>query len=111
MSTESVNFAATKVSTRAVVASFGIFVSALFWLVVATYPSFFFFNPFAETDALRATMLTLTTIGWVLISTGTVVLFALRNGTCARSVPSADCCTGLANLAVDQSSDTFHSKR
>ena len=77
MSTESVNFASTKVSTRAVVASFGIFVSALFWLVVATYPSFFFFNPFAETDALRATMLTLTTIGWVLISTGTVVLFAL----------------------------------
>ncbi len=77
MSTESANTAATKVSTRAVVASFGIFVSALFWLVVATYPTFFFFNPLAEPDALRATILTLTTIGWILISTGTVILFML----------------------------------
>ncbi len=77
MITESANLAATKVSTRAVVASFGIFVSALFWLVVATYPTFFFFNPLAEPDALRATILTLTTIGWILISTGTVILFML----------------------------------
>lgn len=77
MITESANLATTKVSTRAVVASFGIFVSALFWLVVATYPTFFFFNPLAEPDALRATILTLTTIGWILISTGTVILFAL----------------------------------
>jgi hypothetical protein len=77
MSTESITFASSKVSTRAVVASFGIFVSALFWLVVATYPSFFLFNPFAEKDSLRATLLTLSTIGWVLISTGPVVLFSL----------------------------------
>jgi hypothetical protein len=77
MSTESVNLAATKISTRAVVASFGIFVSALFWLVVATYPSFFFFNPFAETDPLRASVLTLSTLGWVLIATGPAVLFTL----------------------------------
>lgn len=77
MSTDSVNFAATKISTRAVVASFGIFVSALFWLVVATYPSFFFFNPFAESDPLRASVLTLSTVGWVLIATGPAVLFSL----------------------------------
>jgi hypothetical protein len=77
MSTESVNLAASKVSTRAVVASFGIFVSALFWLVVATYPTFFFFNPFGETDALRATVLTVSTIGWILISTGPAILFGL----------------------------------
>lgn len=90
MSTESVNFAASKISTRAVVASFGIFVSALFWLVVATYPTFFFFNPFAEKDALRAIMLTLTTVGWLLISTGTVVVFvlyALGNAQALRLLP------------------------
>ena len=77
MSTESVNIAASKVSTRAVVASFGIFVSSLFWLVVATYPSFFIFNPFAEPDQLRATVLTISTIGWILISTAPAVLFTL----------------------------------
>lgn len=77
MSTESVNVAAAKVSTRAVVATFGIFVSTLFWLVVATYPSFFFFNPFAETDSLRAAVLTFSTVGWILISTGPAILFAL----------------------------------
>lgn len=77
MSTESVNVAAAKVSTRAVVATFGIFVSTLFWLVVATYPTFFFFNPFAETDPLRAAVLTLSTVGWILISTGPAILFAL----------------------------------
>jgi len=90
MSTESVNPAASKISTRAVVASFGIFVSALFWLVVATYPTFFFFNPFAEEDALRAIMLTLTTVGWLLISTGTVVVFvlyALGNAQALRLLP------------------------
>lgn len=77
MSTESVNLAASKVSTRAVVASFGIFVSALFWLVVATYPSFFFFNPFAEKDSLRATLLAVSTVGWILISIGPALLFSL----------------------------------
>jgi hypothetical protein len=77
MSTESVNLAASKVSTRAVVASFGIFVSALFWLVVATYPSFFFFNPFEEKDSLRATFLTVSTVGWILISIGPALLFCL----------------------------------
>jgi hypothetical protein len=77
MSTESVNFAASKISTRAVVASFGVFVSALFWLVVATYPSFFFFNPLAEPDTLRSAALTLSTVGWILISTGPAVLFVL----------------------------------
>ena len=77
MSTESMGFAASRVSTRAVVASFGIFVSALFWLVVATYPSFFLFNPFAETDTLRSSVLTLSTVGWVLISIGPAILFTL----------------------------------
>ena len=90
MSTESVNFASSRVSTRAVVATFGGFVSALFWLVVATYPTFFLFNPFAETDSVRATFLTATTVGWVLISTGPVVLltaYALGVAKALRFLP------------------------
>lgn len=77
MSKENINFAAAKISTRAVVATFGLFVSALFWLVVATYPSFFFFNPFAEKDSLRSLMLTISTIGWILIAIGPAILFGL----------------------------------
>lgn len=77
MSTQSPDFTSSRVSTRAVVATFGAFVSALFWLVVATYPTFFLFNPLAEADALRATLLTITTIGWVAISTAPIVIFAL----------------------------------
>lgn len=75
MSSSEVNFAASKVSTRAVVASFGVFVSVLFWLVVATYPTFFMFNPLAETDTLRSVILSLSTFGWILLSTGPAVLF------------------------------------
>jgi hypothetical protein len=86
MSTESVNFAASKISTRAVVASFGVFVSALFWLVVATYPSFFLFNPFEEKDTLRSLVLTLSTLGWILISTGPALLFALYAIGTARAL-------------------------
>lgn len=90
MSNETANAAATKVSTRAVVATFGVFVSALFWLVVATYPSFFLFNPFAEPDALRATLLTFTTIGWLLLSTASgaiFVLYALGKTRALRLLP------------------------
>ena len=77
MSKETSHWASTRVSTRAVVATFGLFVSMLFWLVVATYPTFFFFNPFAETDALRATVLAISSLGWIAISTGPAILFSL----------------------------------
>lgn len=77
MSTESIDFTSSRVSTRAVVATFGAFVSALFWLVVATYPTFFLFNPLAEPDALRATLLTITTVGWVSISSAPIAIFVL----------------------------------
>jgi hypothetical protein len=59
------------------VATFGVFVSALFWLVVATYPSFFFFNPLAESDGLRATILSVSTLGWILLSIGPAVVFVI----------------------------------
>ena len=76
-----ISFAPAKVSVRAVVASFGIFVGVLFWLVVATYPSFFLFNPLLETDQLRVITLSITTIGWVLISTApTLILLSFAAG-------------------------------
>jgi hypothetical protein len=77
MSNNSVSVATAKLSTRATVATFGVFVSILFWLVVATYPSFFLFNAFAEKDGLRATVLAISTLGWVLIATLPAVLFGL----------------------------------
>ncbi len=77
MSKEISPWASARVSTRAVVATFGLFVSVLFWLVVATYPTFFFFNPFAETDGVRAAVLAVSTLGWIAISTGPAVIFAL----------------------------------
>jgi hypothetical protein len=77
MAKNTIDLRSQDVSTRAVVATFGIFVTTLFWLVVATYPSFFFFNPLAETDPIRAAVLSLTTIGWLLISTGPAILFVL----------------------------------
>lgn len=58
-----------------VVGLFGVVVLTVFWLVVATFPSFFLFNPFKEPDALRRFELALSTFGWVGIST--VVPFLL----------------------------------
>jgi hypothetical protein len=77
MSKESTATPVSRVSTRAVAATFGLFVSVLFWLVVATYPTFFFINPFAEEDKFRAALLAVSTVGWIALSTGPVVLFTL----------------------------------
>lgn len=64
-------------TTKAVVATLGIFISSLFWLVVATYPDFFLFSPFANGEPIRSVILTLTTAGWLLIANGPLVVFAL----------------------------------
>ncbi len=42
----------------------------IFWLVIATFPNFFFINPQNQVDPLRRAELVLSTIGWILISTG-----------------------------------------
>jgi hypothetical protein len=47
----------------------------VFWLVIATFPSFFLFNPFKQSDVLRRFELALSTLGWLGIST--VVPFLL----------------------------------
>ncbi|MEY4061295.1 MAG: hypothetical protein RIQ31_957 [Actinomycetota bacterium] len=41
-------------TTRAVVATLGIFISSLFWLVVATYPDFFFLAPLPMASRFEA---------------------------------------------------------
>ena len=81
MNNQIISIAPSRFSTKAVVASLAIFVGLLFWLVVATYPGFFLFNPLLEKDQFRAITLTLTTIGWVLISTTpTVILLSYAAG-------------------------------
>jgi hypothetical protein len=61
--------------TRYKLASFGVFTSSVFLLTVATYPSFFFFNPFAQQDGLRAIILLLCTISWVILAAGPAIIF------------------------------------
>ncbi len=58
-----------------VVGLLGVTILTVFWLVVATFPSFFLFNPLKEMDLLRRFELALSTLGWVGIST--VVPFLL----------------------------------
>ncbi len=68
---------ASTYTTRIVVATFGLFISAMFWLVIATYPSFFLFNPYANGDVVRSIALTLTGLGWILIANGPAIILGL----------------------------------
>jgi hypothetical protein len=45
-----------------------------FWLIVATLPDFFFINPTGTESEVRRAELVLSTIGWVLLSTGAPIL-------------------------------------
>lgn len=59
--------------------AFSIFV--IFWLVVLTFPSFFFFNPFSEPDMVRRVELLISTFGWISLSTLVpLVLFSFAEG-------------------------------
>lgn len=69
-------FRFTSVTTRMVMVTFGIFISAFVWLVVATYPGFFLFNPFAVENSARAAVLTLTTVGWIVLALAPVTIFS-----------------------------------
>ena len=48
-----------------------------FWLIVATLPDFFFVNPTGTSSEIRRAELVLSTIGWVLLSTGAPVCLFL----------------------------------
>jgi hypothetical protein len=59
----------------------GVIIFLVFWLVVATFPNFFFFNPTGNSDVLRRFELVLSSIGWVLMSTGApILLFFYSSG-------------------------------
>lgn len=60
---------------RYLLVTFGVFTSAFFWLVVATFPSFFLFNPLANSSPARAILLTAMMLAWLLLSCGPVVIF------------------------------------
>ena len=60
---------------RALLVTAGVFFTGTFWLVVATYPSFFLFNPFAYDNPARAALLTGLIIGWVLLANAPAVIF------------------------------------
>lgn len=59
--------------------AFSIFI--IFWLVVLTFPSFFFFNPLNEPDMIRRIELVFSTFGWITLSTLVpLVLFIFAEG-------------------------------
>jgi hypothetical protein len=60
-----------------IVSLFGASILVTFWLVVATFPKFFFFNPLGVDNELRRFELVLSTAGWISISTIVPFLFFL----------------------------------
>jgi hypothetical protein len=56
---------------------FGTSILVTFWLVVATFPKFYFFNPVGVENQLRRFELVLSTVGWISISTIVPYLFFL----------------------------------
>jgi hypothetical protein len=52
-----------------VAALIGCLIFLVFWLVIATFPNFFFINPQNQLDPLRRAELIFSSIGWILIST------------------------------------------
>ena len=71
--------------------AFSFFLLAFYWLVVATYPEFFIFNPFDDSWGLRQAALVISLAGWVLISTVPAVvlsMYAAGNTSGSTSLPS-----------------------
>jgi hypothetical protein len=60
-----------------IVSLFGASILVTFWLVVATFPKFFFFNPLGVDNELRRFELVISTAGWISISTIVPLLFFL----------------------------------
>jgi hypothetical protein len=54
-----------------------LFLAAFYWLVVATYPSFFIFNPLDDPWGIRQGALFLSLAGWLAISTVPAVMLFL----------------------------------
>ena len=70
------------------VASFGIFISIAFLLIVATFPSFFIFDPAQIDNSVRLVILLLSTVAWLSIAIGPVVVFSLLAAGKTKAVHS-----------------------
>jgi uncharacterized membrane-anchored protein YitT (DUF2179 family) len=64
-------------SIRALLVTTGVFFTATFWLVVATYPAFFLFNPFENESPARAALLAALIAAWLILANGPLVIFSL----------------------------------
>ena len=56
----------------------------IYWLTIATFPDFFFFNPLGNDNVLRRFELVISTIGWVAVSTLAPVLLLLYSSGLTR---------------------------
>jgi hypothetical protein len=64
-----------------VIGVMGAMMLIVYWLIVATLPDFFFISPTGEASQLRRAELILSTIGWILASTGApIALFLYASG-------------------------------
>jgi hypothetical protein len=74
-----------------IVAILGLSMGLLFWLVVLTYPGFFFYDPFRVHDLLRSSELLSILVGWILIANVVpllLVLYAIGFRRAITLVPS-----------------------
>ncbi len=60
-----------------IVAILGLSMGLLFWLIVLTYPGFFFYDPFRVHDLLRSSELLSILVGWILIANVVPLLLVL----------------------------------
>ncbi len=58
--------------------AFAVFLAAFYWLVVASYPSFFIFNPADDSWGIRQATLWLSLAGWTMIAVIPAVVLALH---------------------------------
>jgi hypothetical protein len=58
----------SRANFRSSFVGFSVFLVAFYWLVVATYPEFFIFNPFDEPSVLRQITLLISIAGWLVIA-------------------------------------------
>lgn len=77
MKNQDINLEPSARLTRWKVASFGLFTSATFLLIVATFPAFFVFDPSAQTDGFRLIILIFSSLAWLTIALGPAVVFVL----------------------------------
>ena len=61
---------------RALLVTTGVFLSTTFGLIVLTYPSFFLFNPFENSNPWRATLLAALVLAWLVAAAAPVAIFS-----------------------------------